>query len=65
MRNVSVEYRNNLSIVTIESPPVNALSQSVRSGLVTELEAIKINNDVEAIVLQQSHHSLGLFLAHY
>ena len=51
MSNVSVEYRNNLSIVTIESPPVNALSQSVRSGLVTELEAIKINNDVEAIVL--------------
>ena len=27
------------------------MSQSVRSGLVTELEAIKINNDVEAIVL--------------
>ena len=51
MSKVGVEYHNNLSVITIDSPPVNALSQPVRSGIVSAMEAIKVNNDVEAIVL--------------
>jgi 3-hydroxyacyl-CoA dehydrogenase len=51
MSEVGVEYRNNLAVITIDSPPVNALSQPVRSGIVAAMKAIKLNNDVEAVVL--------------
>ena len=51
MSEVGVEYRNNLAVITIDSPPVNALSQPVRSGVIAAMEAIKLNHNVEAIVL--------------
>ena len=35
---VSVETRDNLAIVTIDNPPVNALSQAVRAGIVSALD---------------------------
>ena len=35
---VKVEFQSGLAIITIDNPPVNALSQSVRSGIVAVME---------------------------
>ena len=40
-----------VAIVTINSPPVNALSQSVRDGLKRGVEAAEANGAVRAIVI--------------
>ncbi|MCZ0954764.1 MAG: 3-hydroxyacyl-CoA dehydrogenase NAD-binding domain-containing protein [Rhodospirillaceae bacterium] len=47
---VSVETRDNLAIVTIDSPPVNALSQAVRAGIVSTLDEAE-GSGAEAVVL--------------
>ena len=35
---VSYELKQQVGVVTIDNPPVNALSQPVRAGLVTALQ---------------------------
>ena len=35
---VSLQFRNRLAIVTVDYPPVNALSQAVRAGIVAALD---------------------------
>ncbi len=35
---VSLQFRDNLAIVTIDNPPVNALSQAVRAGVADAME---------------------------
>jgi len=40
-----------IALVLIDNPPVNALSRSVRAGLVSALEAAFADPDVEAVVL--------------
>jgi len=47
---VSVETRDNLAIVTIDNPPVNALSQAVRAGIVNALDEAE-GSGAEAVVL--------------
>ena len=47
---VSVETRDNLAIVTIDNPPVNALSQAVRAGIVSALDEAE-GAGAEAVVL--------------
>ena len=47
---VSVETRDNLAIVTIDNPPVNALSQAVRAGIVSVLDEAE-GAGAEAVVL--------------
>lgn len=47
---VSVETRDNLAIVTIDNPPVNALSQAVRGGIVSAMDEAE-RADADAIVL--------------
>ena len=47
---VSVETRDNLAIVTIDNPPVNALSQAVRAGIVRALDEAE-GAGAEAVVL--------------
>lgn len=47
---VSVETRDNLAIVTIDNPPVNALSQAVRGGIVSALDEAE-RAGAEAVVL--------------
>ena len=48
---VKVEFQGDLAIITIDNPPVNALSQSVRSGIVTVMEEIDGNSEAKAAVL--------------
>lgn len=48
---VSVETRDNLAIVTIDNPPVNALSQAVRAGIVSALDEAE-GAGAKAVVLQ-------------
>ena len=47
---VSVETRDNLAIVTIDNPPVNALSHAVRAGIVNALDEAE-DAGADAIVL--------------
>ena len=47
---VSVDTRDNLAIVTIDNPPVNALSQAVRAGIVGALDEAE-GAGAEAVVL--------------
>ncbi len=48
---VSIAYQGQIAVITIDSPPVNALSQAVRSGLVECVAGAVSNKDTLAIVL--------------
>jgi len=48
---VKAENRDGILILTIDNPPVNALSTSVRKGLFDELTKAKTDSGVKAIVL--------------
>ncbi len=48
---VKVEFQGDLAIITIDNPPVNALSQSVRSGIVAVMEEVDGNSEAKAAVL--------------
>ena len=48
---VSFTTDGEIGIITIDSPPVNALSQAVRSGLLDAVTALNDTTDVKAIVL--------------
>jgi 3-hydroxyacyl-CoA dehydrogenase len=48
---ISTDIRKNIAIVTIDSPPVNALSNAVRSGLCDALKEASNNHDVQAIIM--------------
>ena len=47
----NLDINENISILTLNSPPVNALSANVREGLDIGIKAAIANNNVEAIVL--------------
>ena len=38
---VSLQFRDRLAIVTVDNPPVNALSQAVRAGIVAALDDVE------------------------
>jgi len=48
---VSISSQGHIAIITIDSPPVNALSQSVRSGLVECVNTVDADPAIQAIVL--------------
>lgn len=48
---VTVEFTENIAIITIDNPPINATSHAVRSGLVDALADIGQNSAVSAIIL--------------
>ncbi|MGX5174252.1 3-hydroxyacyl-CoA dehydrogenase NAD-binding domain-containing protein [Aliikangiella sp. IMCC44653] len=48
---VILEKRNNIGLITIDYPPVNALSQNVRQGLVEGVEAFENDLQVKAIII--------------
>ncbi|AUG55407.1 3-hydroxyacyl-CoA dehydrogenase NAD-binding domain-containing protein [Thalassospira marina] len=48
---VTVEFTENLAIITIDNPPINATSHAVRSRLVDALADIGQNSAVNAIIL--------------
>ena len=47
----NLDINKNIAILTLNSPPVNALSANVREGLDIGIKAAIANNNVEAIVL--------------
>jgi 3-hydroxyacyl-CoA dehydrogenase len=51
MSPVSIEQHGNVSIITIDNPPVNALSQAVRAGLAACIGQATANADTKAIVI--------------
>src|ERR1700735_5410479 len=48
---VDLSIEGEVALVTINSPPVNALSQAVREGLMRGVQAAEANGAVKAIVL--------------
>lgn len=48
---VSTSREGPITLVTIDNPPVNALSQAVRSGLMTSIEEAIADQHVQAIIL--------------
>ena len=47
----NLDINENIAILTLNSPPVNALSANVREGLDIGIKAAIANNNIEAIVL--------------
>ncbi len=48
---VSIQKRDSIAIISVDNPPVNALSQAVREGLMRCVEEAADDSDVEAIVI--------------
>ena len=48
---VSVTISDNIALVTIDSPPVNAMAQNVRAGLKQAFEGLIGRKDVKAVVI--------------
>ncbi|MEO5323583.1 3-hydroxyacyl-CoA dehydrogenase NAD-binding domain-containing protein [Mesorhizobium sp. CC13] len=50
-KTVSVAKQGNILVATVDNPPVNALSHSVRSGLIEAVKALESNADARAMVI--------------
>ena len=48
---VSLEVHGDIGVITVENPPVNALSQAVRQGLVDCIEEVEANDRARAVVV--------------
>ncbi len=48
---VKAEHRDGIAIITVDNPPVNALSASVRRGILEQVNAAVADSKVQAIVL--------------
>lgn len=48
---VSMRFVDNIAVIEVDNPPVNALSASVRSGLQQHITSAEQNKDVDAIVI--------------
>ena len=51
MSQVSIERRDGVAVISINNPPVNALSQPVREGLTRSIDEVVADDDAEAIVI--------------
>ena len=49
---VSYSHKDNIGIITIDYSPVNALSQSVRMGLVSGIERFEEDDSIKAIIIR-------------
>ena len=50
-RVVTVEVAGNIGVISIDNPPVNALSQAVRQGLFDAIDSLESNTGMDAAVL--------------
>lgn len=48
---VKLERQNDVAVVTVDSPPVNALSAAVRRGIHDQIQAAAADPEIKAIVL--------------
>ena len=51
MSAVSIARHGPVSVITVDSPPVNALSQAVREGLMTFIEEAEADDSCQAVVI--------------
>lgn len=51
MTTVSMEKRGNIALLTVDNPPVNALSHSVREGLIDHMKICADDASIEAVVV--------------
>jgi len=51
METVTRDMRGAVAVITVDNPPVNALSHSVRLGLKTQMEELAADDSVKAIVI--------------
>jgi 3-hydroxyacyl-CoA dehydrogenase len=49
---VSAEINHSVGVITIDYPPVNALSQKVRVGLMQQIEQLENNDAVKIIIIR-------------
>ena len=49
---VSIDVKDRIAVVTIDNPPVNALSQAVRSGLSEAIDKTEADAAVDAVLLR-------------
>ncbi len=49
---VTWQLDGQVGVITIDNPPVNALSQAVRAGLLAAVEQLEVDADCRAIVIQ-------------
>ena len=47
----TLEKQNEIAIIRVDKPPVNALSQAVRAGIINALEEALGDEGVKAIIL--------------
>mgnify|MGYP002631779710 CR=1 FL=1 len=52
MSSVGIEFNKNIAIITIDNPPVNALGQSVRSGIADCISQAEKNDSTDAIIIR-------------
>ena len=48
---VSLQRQQHLAVITINNPPVNALSQAVRQGLLESMQSAESDPDIKAIII--------------
>lgn len=48
---VDVKIQKNIAVITVDNPPVNALSTHIRAGLVTAIERINADKNIDGVVL--------------
>ena len=51
---IDLEYQENVAIISICNPPVNALSVEVRKGLLDALKEVEKKESIDAIILKGS-----------
>jgi 3-hydroxyacyl-CoA dehydrogenase len=51
MSTVTLTFENAIAFITINNPPINATSHSVRAGLVDALDQVDGNDDIRAAIL--------------
>ncbi len=57
MAPVQIDTRDGVAVVTIDNPPVNALSNAVRTGLLEAMAAVGHDSSVEAVVIHGAGRS--------
>ena len=51
----NINYQDQIALITINNPPVNALSVEVRKSLLDSLHHLNVNSSVKAIVIKGSN----------
>ena len=57
---VSLSISDHIAVVTIDSPPVNAMAQNVRAGLKRAFVDLRTREDVKAVVIGTNTSTLDI-----